>query len=85
MYKVGDKLICKKEFHPMISGHNFIKNFLIGCEYQVIEVYDDSVRLGNGSGYFFWFYISVASDFFYSVQDIRKKKLEQLKTVEDEL
>lgn len=85
MYKVGDKLICKKEYHPRFSGYNFIKEFLIGCEYQVFEISGGSIRLGNNSGYYcsgyYWFNDYDVSDFFYSVQELRKKKLERLNNV----
>ena len=72
--KEGDKLICKKEFHT--GGIIFFKD----NEYEVLYVQKNSslLRIGSNFGYYYFSYDNIPY-YFYSNQELRKKKLEKLR------
>ena len=85
MFKIGDKLYCKKNFGYNIQQKStplFIKN-----KYYKIN-YDD-INTGVDIGYIWdYFYINKKTsggfyiwDFFYTPNEVRKLKLKQLNNV----
>jgi len=78
MYKVGDKLICRLTF----NGY-FIKKFLIDREYYILKIETGKfTRLKIGQNYekYDYFYEIYLDKYFYTDKEIRKLKLEKLKT-----
>ena len=79
MLRVGNKLICKKDYAPQIL------NYIKGKEYEVLNIqYDYSYgcnlyKIGEiGNFDLGYVYDDQISTFFYTNSEIRMKKLENL-------
>ena len=84
-YRIGDKLICKKTYHQKYNNIMFDSEFVSGEEYKILSV-DDSLKyfpkisyrissIKNG----LWFPIDRIYDYFYTLSEIRKIKLNKTK------
>lgn len=91
MYKVGDKVLCKKNY-SCISGKIYDPPFFIKRHwYKIYNVYWDSVKecfwfdiLGEDGGDWRGFSniklrdMNFFDEYFYTLSELRKKKLEKL-------
>jgi hypothetical protein len=94
-YKIGDKLVCIKEV--VFNGNrNNYPVYEVGGVYEIcyhssfsiyiLGKYSNRNNIRNGSG--FWFNIKYnddkyyVSDYFYTLKEYRKKKLEKLSAYE---
>lgn len=85
MFKIGDKLTCKKDLQ--ITNSNVNKNmkglkFTKGIEYNVFQVDDvyNEVLIGKDI-FYHWFWFGRINDYFYNEKELRKLKLERLTSV----
>jgi len=80
-FRIGNKLVCRKEFHT--SRIVFLKDTM----YNIlnIEVYGFYIRVkvaDNGNhGKYYYFYTEDIFDYFCTNQELRKLKLERLRNV----
>ena len=88
MFKVGQKLICKANYS--VSDMNSIRHhFLIGIEYNIINISSDLTFIRVGFGYSepylgCWFPYNDIEQYFYSEKELRAIKLNKLKVYNDE-
>jgi len=82
MYKVGDKIICKRDFCTVGI------EFLNGCDYDILEIGQHGnyqmIKIGYNMNYSspcYFFYTNDVENYFYTEKEIRKLKLEKLKYV----
>jgi len=89
MYKVGDKILCKKDRKYInLNSRNFSLSYLKNYEYTISAIHGDVfggntkyvMRIGNQYGSH-WLLEYEITMIFYTKQEIRKLKLEKLKDV----
>jgi hypothetical protein len=91
-YRIGDKLVCIKEVvfngninnYPVYEVGGMYEIYYNSLSYiYILGKYFNKNDIRNGSG--FWFNIKYnddkyyVSDYFYTLKEYRKKKLEKLK------
>ena len=76
MYKVGDKLVCKKNW----SGNMTYSGLTINKEY-IINGSNNNGAFRIGEYWFYTYCDDNIKDWFYTTKELRKKKLERLNNV----
>jgi hypothetical protein len=93
MVKEGDNIYCYQNYYEIGKHYQFTKKLTSGKFYTIKEIYTDySSRLDitiidDTNGYFF---VSLADsnglirfkNYFYTEQQLRKKKLKKLKSID---
>jgi len=91
MFKIGDKLICKKEYDTNIGNIKHHLIFFKNLEYEVLDIpfynfyiigYKSNKLDSIGTTYYYYFKYSEIYEYFYTNKELRKKKLEKLKFIE---
>ena len=88
-FKIGDKVLCKKSFDDHNNRYIKKKQFIKGNYYHVCGIALEGVYLSqytpkeakNKDLYGMWFYFDITylfKKYFYTPQEIRKIKLEEL-------
>jgi len=80
VYKSGDKLICH---NGVIDISENISTFTINKIYQILFLDSIGIYIINDSGGFSMFDNINIHYYFYTEQDLRKKKLSKLKNMEN--
>ena len=81
--KVGDKLLCKKNYYHTTSVVNYAYEIYTKDEYYIItSIKGPGVQFKSNFNVYLWFgndfYSLRIREYFYSVKELRKLKLEKI-------
>ena len=90
MYKVGDKLVCHNNYDLRFIDiidtkyHKYQLFLTINKVYDIVDIvyiYEEKISIVNDQGYNYTLSINTVYQYFYTIKEFRKQKLERLLNV----